>query len=96
MPTPCCGNRSNSIFLVRHGFRRGEHYNRLEPSSLIHLAPPNRYGQSIDPNGGEDGDGGSSSLSAFSVSHSLFLVLKPQAWDKLLPSPQSHLKGVGL
>ena len=95
MSTSCCGKASGSRFLIRHGFRQADYYNRLEPSSVIHPVRPNPGAHEIGSDQGKGRDDRSSSASASSGSQGLFLVPELQACDTLLPSQQSHRKGLG-
>ena len=91
----CCGNGSGSRFLVRHGFRQAEYYNRLEPSSVVRLVWTNPDIQDVDPgHRGERGDRSPASGAA-SGSPELFLSRDPQGCDTLLPNPQLQRKGIG-
>jgi hypothetical protein len=92
MLTSCCGNGSGSRFLVRHGFRQAEYYNRLEPSFFFHLVWTNPDIQDVDP--GHRGDRSPCSGTS-SGSPGLFLIRDPQGCDTLLPNPQSQRKGIG-
>jgi hypothetical protein len=95
MSTSNCGNGSGSRFLIRHGFRQADYYNRLEPSSVIHLVCPNPGTPAISSDQGMGRDDTSSSASASSGSHGLFLVTELQACDTLLLSQQLDRKGTG-
>jgi hypothetical protein len=94
MSTSCCGKGTGSRFLIRHGFQ-ADYYNRLEPACVIHLVRPNSDTQAVGSDPGKDGDDRSTSASAPSGSHRLFLVPGLQACDTLLPSQQLHRKGTG-
>jgi len=95
MSTSCCGKGSGSRFLIRHGFRQANYYNRLEPASVMHLVRPNSGTQAVGSDPGKDCDDRSASASAPSGSHRLFLVPELQACDTLLPGQQLHRKGTG-
>jgi hypothetical protein len=95
MSTSCCGKGFGSRFLIRHRFRQADDYNRLEPSSVIHLVRPNPGAHAIGSDRGEGRDDTSFPASASSGSHGLFLVPELQACDTLLPSQVSHRKGTG-
>jgi len=95
MSTSCCGKDSGSRFLIRHGFRQADYYNRLEPSSGIHLIQPNPGAHAIGSDQGKGRDKTPSFASVSPGSHGLFLVPEPPACDTLLSSQQSHRKGTG-
>jgi hypothetical protein len=95
MMIPRCGNGSGSRFLVRHGFRQADYYNRLEPSSVIHLVLTSPQVQACDPGHGRENLRGSTSSGGSSSSLKLFLVSKAQGYDTLLPHPQLQRKGTG-
>jgi hypothetical protein len=95
MLMPRCGNGSGSRFLVRHGFRQAEYYNRLEPSSIIHLVCRDSDVQACDTGrGAESGDSPTCSGGS-SGSSQLFLVPEAQGYDTLLPNTRSQQKGTG-
>jgi hypothetical protein len=95
MLIPRCGNGSGSRFLVRHGFRQADYYNRLEPSSVIHLVWTDPDVPAGDPgHGGESGDHSTGSGGA-SGSSKLFLVPEGQGYDTLLSNTPSQRKGTG-
>jgi len=95
MLTSCCRNGSGLGFFIRHGFRQADYYNRLEPSSVIHLVPPKPGTRVVSADQGEDCDDRFTSASDSSGSHRLFLVPELQACDTLLPSQRLHRKGIG-
>src|ERR1700684_1555135 len=95
MLLPRCGNGSGSRFLVRHGFRHAEYYNRLEPSSVIHLVWTNPDVQDCNPGHGRESGDSSTSSGSSSGSPQLFLAPRPQGYDTLLPNTQSQRKGTG-
>src|SRR5579863_2074320 len=95
MMIPRCGNGSGSRFLVRHGFRQAERYNRLEPSSVIRLVWTNPELQACDPGHDRENLHGSTSSNGYSSSSKLFLVFEAQGYDTLLPNPQLQRKGTG-
>jgi len=95
MSTSSCGKGSGSRFLIRHGFRQADYYNRLEPDSVIHVVRPDSGAQAIGSGPGTDCDDSSTSASASSGSRRLFLAPGLQACDTLLPSRQWHRKGTG-
>lgn len=95
MMIPRRGNGSGSRFLVRHGFRQAEYYNRLEPSSVIHLVWTNPQLEACDPRQGRENLEGSTSSGGSSSSSKLFLVSEAQGYDTLLPNPQLQRKGTG-
>lgn len=93
MMIPRRGNGSGSRFLVRHGFRQAEYYNRLEPPSVIHLVWTDPQLQACDPRHGCENLEGSTSSGGSSSSSKLFLVSEAQGYDTLLPNPQLQRKG---
>jgi len=95
MLIPRCGNGSGSRFLVRHGFRQADYYNRLEPSWVIHLAWTNPDVQACDPGQGSESGDRSTFSGGSSGSSKLFLVPEAQGYDTLLPNTQSQRKGTG-
>jgi hypothetical protein len=90
MLTSCGGNGSKFRFLVRHGIRHADYYNRLEPASLIHLVWSNPDLLPCDIGGNSVSFSGASCGSP-----QLFLVPSPQGYDTLLPNTQPQRKGTG-
>ena len=95
MLTSCCGNGPQVRFLVRHGFRQAEYYNRLEASSFIHLVWTDPDIGGADPSRSKESPDSPPCSGGSSGSPQLFVVRKPQGYDTLLPNTQPQRKGTG-